>query len=217
MTSTSLRALIFLDVDGVLNHKKWFKSQIPKRGRTEMEYYGSLIDPVAVKNLNWLVQESDAEIVVSSTWRLRHMDKLPHLLNERGLEDRVVGPTTQAVIIDRTPDIYVDDTPWIRKPEDRPRNYTRFVFERGMEIEHWLRHNRLEQLDEQRLIIIDDGGDFSRLSPWHIKTSFYKGGLHRCTAEKALRRLQRARPVGEVLSKPHKMLTCEGRVEFLYT
>ena len=53
--------IIFLDVDGVLNSKDWLENN---RVRTE-----NSVNPEKVKLLEEIVQKTNAEIVLSSTWR----------------------------------------------------------------------------------------------------------------------------------------------------
>lgn len=70
--------IIFLDVDGVLNHDAYLEDVGIER-RAQMlagegvpsgyEYYRALVDPDAVARLRGLVERTDAKIVVSSCWR----------------------------------------------------------------------------------------------------------------------------------------------------
>ena len=53
--------IIFLDVDGVLNSKDWLENN---RVRTE-----NSVNPEKVKLLAEIVQKTNAEVVLSSTWR----------------------------------------------------------------------------------------------------------------------------------------------------
>lgn len=65
--------VIFLDIDGVLNHEEWYKkpeviaiSKRPGFKGTEKEYH---FDPEAWKWVQKLIDETDAKIVLSSSWR----------------------------------------------------------------------------------------------------------------------------------------------------
>ena len=53
-----MRKVIFLDIDGVLN--------IIPQGRDQ---YGSLFHPQFEDNLQYLIEQTKADIVISSTWR----------------------------------------------------------------------------------------------------------------------------------------------------
>lgn len=70
--------VIFLDVDGVLNSEKFWGEQTQhfrytaalNEGKTDDEIsVVANFDPVAVEWVNYIVTKTDAEIVVSSTWR----------------------------------------------------------------------------------------------------------------------------------------------------
>lgn len=55
-----MTAILFLDVDGVLNHRACF---MPSRG-------GSPLCPDAVRRLQRVVERTGCKVVLSSTWRL---------------------------------------------------------------------------------------------------------------------------------------------------
>lgn len=53
--------LIFLDIDGVMNHRTHFV-----RSR---QHWGQEFSPLAVRNLREIIKTTGAKIVLSSTWR----------------------------------------------------------------------------------------------------------------------------------------------------
>jgi hypothetical protein len=67
--------IIFLDIDGVLNSFNFFKSEIylnyHKAVNEEIESFSRSkeIDKEAIKVLNNIILQTDAKIVISSTWR----------------------------------------------------------------------------------------------------------------------------------------------------
>jgi hypothetical protein len=60
--------VLFLDVDGVLNHRAVF---LPSRG-------GSPLDEAAIARLRRVIERTGCKVVLSSTWRMleRHVDRL---------------------------------------------------------------------------------------------------------------------------------------------
>jgi hypothetical protein len=97
--------IIFLDFDGVLNSHAWFAA---RRDSTQL-------DPAAVALLNQLIERTDAQVVVSSSWRIG----FSRLELEAGL--RQVG--FAGTVLDVTPNL-------------------REAYARGKEIALWRMQNR---------------------------------------------------------------------------
>ena len=112
--------IIFLDIDGVLNY-------IEAWDRPENEGKGSKVwDPDCVNELNRIIKETDAKIVLSSTWRL-YPDHENLVYNEMGIKGEFIG---------KTPDL--------------PSSYYR-----GHEIQRWLDNNENMNV-EKFVILDDD-------------------------------------------------------------
>lgn len=140
--------IIFLDVDGVLNHRGVFKT-------------GSFPNPLChecVARLRKLVAVTDAQIVMSSTWRLG------------GREDSGVRKLKRAGALDR---LHKD---W--RTVDLPNRIQNGVLlpdqRRGREIAEWLgRHPEVEHY-----VILDDDSDMlPEQMPRFVQTSFDTGLL----------------------------------------
>ena len=113
--------VIFLDLDGVLN----VQSQ-------ERDKYGSLFHQNLVDNLKRIIDETDAKIVISSTWRHSGLSVMQDMWKSRNLPGEVI-------------DITIDL--WSKDFKD---------VSRGEEIQHWLDiHTGI-----QSYVIIDDDTDF---------------------------------------------------------
>ena len=89
-----MRKIIFLDVDGVLNSinkliKVYNETHRPHSG------YKYPFDEKCLENLKAMVEETDAYIVITSTWRkdLRGKKRLLEELKDYGLDERVIGYT----------------------------------------------------------------------------------------------------------------------------
>lgn len=84
---TPPRRLVFLDFDGVLNHYSAVIIALAE-GRS------LAIDRACVARLNRLVAAAEAEVVISSTWRLHHsLAELRDILEKHGFRGRVVDVT----------------------------------------------------------------------------------------------------------------------------
>ena len=103
--------IIFLDIDGVLNHNAWYKSD---------DYYNNIfkdpdLDPNIIKMLNEVTNKYDIKIVISSSWKIDTY--CIERLRKAGLEN----------VIDCTPNLIFNI------PID--------VYYRGMEINQYLQEH----------------------------------------------------------------------------
>lgn len=147
--------IIFLDFDGVVNSMK-FCEELSARtkligGSTATR---EMIDPIAVARLNRLIEETEAVVVVSSSWRkIFDMRTLQGILDAKGF----IGK-----IIDVTPDLSHESI----NRFDRSR-------ERGDEIARWLRDNA----PNASYVVFDDDSDMTAVRERFIQTSWGYGLL----------------------------------------
>lgn len=86
--------IIFLDIDGVLNHERFYKERFEKRNDAyKLERPYSEIDPECVNNLNQLVKETQAKIVISSTWRNSGLKYCEDALKFHGFDGEIIDIT----------------------------------------------------------------------------------------------------------------------------
>ena len=130
-----MRKIIFLDIDGVLSPRWWNSDK-------QSDNYGCLFDAKAVANFAKIIEKTDAEIVVSSSWKLMGFQALQDMWKDRKLPGK---------IIDITPDYMSDEL--LMKEDSTNVDY---LFERGSEIQGWL---LLHGDDVSRYAIIDDMDD----------------------------------------------------------
>lgn len=150
--------VIFLDIDGVLNHPGTYCEDAPWKQEPEDGPLRVPIAPECMKRLNRLVATSGASIVISSSWRLfsRWQDLGPALVRY-GLQAEVIG---------ETPDL-VNDPVWLdawRTRNGAPFHYERL--ERGTEILEWLAAHP----EVTEFVILDDCSDMAELRPWLVYT-----------------------------------------------
>jgi hypothetical protein len=153
-----MNKVIFLDIDGVLNSQKWHSSEahikihkcmIRRGDLDELSYEifnASMIDPEALQLLNQLVEETGADIVISSTWRKgegERLNNIKSLLHGLGFKGNIIGATP--VLNER----------WCC---------------RGNEIKKWILENvKYEDMKDFKYAILDDDSDMLL----EQKNSFY--------------------------------------------
>ena len=79
--------VIFLDIDGVLNHEQHYKWLMETDEPTPLQsvYPYSEFNPKSCQLLNEIIKETGAQIVVSSSWRLDGENRLNSLFKYFGL------------------------------------------------------------------------------------------------------------------------------------
>lgn len=140
----SVKPIIFLDCDGVLNCATTREKSNGDRGMLG-------VDRGIMPRFERLVRDVDANIVLSSTWRLYHEMEACLLRNmELDIAERIIGKTPDAAI---------------KLPSGL------FIgHERGHEIQHWLNEN-----PHGAFVILDDDDDMVHLTSFHVLTNFNSG------------------------------------------
>jgi len=159
---------IFLDLDGVLN--------VYCESRDE---YGCTFHDHLVDNLRWVVEETGAKIVISSTWRRDGLDVMQNLWKDRNLPGEVIDITpTEVDVVDYGTCEFYD------------------LVDRGHEIQQWINDNNITSY-----VIFDDDNDMlpSQMSNF-VRTANNQDhpdcvdigyGLTKICAEKAIEILNR--------------------------
>lgn len=81
--------ILFLDIDGVLNHKAFLES-LGYHARIGLDH----LDPEAVAVLDRIVALTGVKVVVSSAWRVIFTaDEIQALLHARGFRGSIIGAT----------------------------------------------------------------------------------------------------------------------------
>lgn len=136
--------VLFLDIDGVLNSADWYR----RRPSPNLQ-----IDPDAVAVLRGVLEQTDARVVISSTWRILHsLPRIQKILAANGL-----GDFYAMNIVGATPVI----------PEQSvlgPRMC------RGLEIAHWMR-----MVPVDTFAIVDDDNDMGNLASRLVQTTWEHG------------------------------------------
>lgn len=149
--------VLFLDIDGVLNHTRTLDNCEP--GRIPA-------DPQCVARVNKLLEQSGAKVVISSSWRkLAPYTELAPLLAREGLRADIIG---------ETPDL-INNAMWLTEWRTRTGSCYYERLERGHEIRQYLAdHPEIEEF-----VILDDGNDMGVLRPWLVLTDCTEGFEYR--------------------------------------
>lgn len=151
--------IIFLDFDGVLSVSL-----------QERDKYGQLFHQRFVDNLKYVIDKTNAKLVIISSWRTDGIDVMQNMWKDRNLPGEIVG-----------------NTPYCAKLETC-RKY-RENQERGLEIQEYIDENNIDSY----VIIDDDDNMLSQQIPFFVNTSSlidedseYGYGLTKFCAEKAI-------------------------------
>jgi hypothetical protein len=128
--------IIFLDIDGVLNSGDNLIS-LNVLKEEDSDQHGQFFDDRCVRYLKWIIQETGAYIVISSSWRLAGLQAMKQLWEDRKLPGFVSDITPRS---------------FINKEGERASYYCR-----GEEIAAWLKQNNLN--DGNEWVILDDNSD----------------------------------------------------------
>lgn len=149
-----MRKIIFLDIDGVLNCENGYKGGYCKYkdlivGSGKRDHYQQFYPP-SKKLINKLIEETDAQVVISSTWRFSGIDFLRNVWKSEGMSGEIIDVTPSFINVDIS-----------------------YRIPRGCEIDQWLResglwtikwskeklHEYMVESDIENYIIIDDDSD----------------------------------------------------------
>lgn len=160
--------IIFLDFDGVLCNRESIAAGYKARTCPEQDPYGPHADCIAA--LNWIIEQTQAVIVVSSTWRSAGLPRMRDTLGRWG----VCGE-----VIDVTPRLRGDDC-------------DRFAYQkRGEEVRRWLESYRRYCGPITSFVIIDDDNDFAGAMRERLVRTSMAGGLTMAHAEQAIELLNK--------------------------
>jgi hypothetical protein len=138
--------IIFLDIDGVLA----VASQ-------ERDDYGQIFHPHFVSNLKRIIDETQAKIVISSSWRKSSLKIMQEMWKYRNLPGEVIDTTPSLYVFKGTNNIQFWNNKLSAKKTPRIKGYT---IPRGCEIEYWI-ENEAEAFGAiTNYVILDDDTDF---------------------------------------------------------
>ena len=131
-----MKKIIFLDIDGVLNTESWY---VQMTNETPKDKFGYAYDPQAVANLRKIVEETGADIVISSSWKCMGLSQMEDMWKDRNLPGKIIGVTPNSVSDELLIDADIDSM--------------ELFHIRGEEIKEWLKKHGKHT---SRYAIIDD-------------------------------------------------------------
>jgi len=167
------KKFIFLDIDGVLNTRQ-YGNRLMREGLAEFDENGSLFDPKAVDNLRYIIEATDASIVISSSWRFDGMQTMNKLWNDRRLPGKLIGITPHL------------STAQFENLETNELYQKHPSGTRGIEIEEWLQLNTNKMLEPYTYAAIDDEDDFLMHQAGHIALTNSETGITREVANRVI-------------------------------
>ena len=87
-----MNKILFLDFDGVLNTEH-YQGLLQYQGKPWQDEYGAFFDPKAVKQLKRIIDATDADIVVESSWKYLGLDAMEELWKVRNLPGTIIDIT----------------------------------------------------------------------------------------------------------------------------
>lgn len=146
--------VIFLDIDGVLNShdnmnalhscaKALFPNVNDSKAREfyTKDKYGQLFDDRCIRHLQRIILLTDADIVITSTWRKDGISNLLKLWKDRNLPGRIIGMT-----------------PILNKP--RGEEIEDYLFQNDFVTNYCIIDDNSDMLFEQELNFVKTNGKF---------------------------------------------------------
>jgi len=154
--------IVFLDIDGVLNTHNYLVKQVEQDGINSYQAQFNFC-PDSLKNLKQIVEETDAKIIISSTWRISFKCAYddPHRKFWKAIMKNLASIGIHKRVIGITPSL----------------NDTRI---RGEEIKSWLSNNQVDNF-----VIIDDDSDMADLMS-HLAKCNWSDGITKEVKDKAI-------------------------------
>lgn len=154
--------VLFLDIDGVLNNHAWLMTEparmieIPPDDRGRPVYYAGRFNPDLVSELNRVIDETGANIVISSSWRIMGGEMLTNVFELVGIKGKIIGLCTGDDMIDPKTNLFLG------------------AAQRGTLIRNWLDLNG-ERWGVTQWAVVDDSGDMDKVRDRFVQTDFTEG------------------------------------------
>ena len=135
-----MKKIIFLDFDGVLNTEH-NQNMLLYKGKAWKDKHGAFFDLKAVAELNRIVEETKADIVIESSWKYLGLEAMRQMWRDRNIPGNVIDVTPSSA-----------SNNWLLNANLDEMNPAHTQW-KGVEIASWIAENLH---DEDRYVIIDD-------------------------------------------------------------
>lgn len=135
-----MKKIIFLDFDGVLNTEH-NQNMLLYKGKAWKDKHGAFFDLKAVAELNRIVEETKADIVIESSWKYLGLEAMRQMWRDRNMPGNVIDVTPSSA-----------SNNWLLNANLDEMNPAHTQW-KGVEIASWIAENLH---DEDRYVIIDD-------------------------------------------------------------
>lgn len=156
-----MKKYLFVDFDGVLVSDN-FIDELKHSGKDYNDEYGAIFNPKCIDNLLEIIKQTDAKIVISSSWKEYGVEFLQEMWSERGMPVEFYSVTPSLILTSYLDHIEGNS---FRSPER---------YSKGLEINAWLQKNTS---GDYRYCIIDDENYFLAEQLSHLVTTDSKDGL----------------------------------------
>lgn len=135
-----MKKIIFLDFDGVLNTEH-NQNMLLYKGKVWKDKHGAFFDPKAAAELNRIIEETKADIVIESSWKYLGLEAMRQMWRDRNMPGNVIDVTPSSA-----------SNNWLLNAnlDEMDPAHTQW---KGVEIASWIAENLH---DEDRYVIIDD-------------------------------------------------------------
>ncbi len=125
--------IIFLDIDGVLNTERQHDRCVSE-GIAPVDGFGYAFDPIAVINLKRIVEETGADIVISSSWKFWGLSTMQKLWASRDLPGKIIDVTPNTVSDEMLLEI---DLSYMELPAGKGSEIKEWLDTKGSEVTHY--------------------------------------------------------------------------------
>ena len=184
-----MNKLIFLDIDGILNHENFYRSGNKQYKSIDSDYQYESFCPNSKSWLNDLIKITDAKIVISSTWRLDGLDRMQDIWENEKMSGEVIGIT---------PTFCLTDGEKLRGSAPRGCEIDSYLKGIGFYHINWSIEEQLKNMEKSNIsnyIIIDDDSDMLYNQRNHFvrvsRSPINKSGFNEFYFEYALNMLEK--------------------------